>query len=295
MPKKYIFAYLPGWRIVGFQHYTTIHPLYPDDDPDEREYIPFGAMPGWDDPFPMDTWSGSEARTEEEAVEKLRGWMGVIGLRGEPIVADEIPDPPETTSGAWTKDSVREIIRDEMVRRGICEEDLRRDDDEEEDGGVLFSVVRWDTSIPRPFPLIIRLPFVGKFPVLPHTTEADIRGLVGRWVFFQSSEWKNEPLYDEERWEALRWRRELLPTTYKKWREKKGLIGYLSVLEAAQKSGYDRKHLARLCQQGKLEGAIKKNGGWWIPEASLDAYEPGPQGFAAHPEKNPRRKRNGDE
>ena len=293
MPKKFIFAYLPGWRLVGFQHFTTLHAPYPDDDLHEHEYIPFGTMPGWDAPFPMDAWGCSEANTEEEAIKKLRDWMRVIGLRGEPIVADEIPDPPETVSGLWTKDSVQKIIRDEMVRRGVCEEDLKKD--EEEDSGVLFNVVRRDTSIPRPFPLIVRLPLVGKFPVLPHTTEEDIRRIIGRWVFLQNSEWKTEPLYNEESWEALRWRRELLPTTYKKWRESKGLIGYLSALEAAQKSGYDRKHLARLCQQGKLEGAIKKNGGWWIPEASLDAYEPGPQGFAAHPEKNPRRKQNGDE
>ena len=294
MPKKFIFAYLPGWRVVGYQHYSTIHALYPDDDPDEREYIPFGVMPGWDDPFPMDTWSCSEARTEEEAVDKLRDWMRVIGLRGEHIVADEIPELPETVSGSWTEESVQEIIMNEMVHRGVCAEDLTPPQDEG-DTWLLSNVLHRDMSIPRPWPLIIRLPFVGKFPVLPHTTEEDIRGLVRRWVFFQSSEWKNEWVYDEDRWEAIQWRRKLLPATYQKWRENKGLIGYFSVLEAAQKSGYDRKHLARLCQQGKLEGAIKKDGGWWIPEDSLKAYQPGPQGFAAHPEKNPRRRKDKEE
>ena len=295
MPKKFIFAYLPDWKVIGYRHCSTTYVPYPDDDPDEREYIPFGIMPGWDAPFPMDTWSCSEAHTEEEAVDRLRDWMRVIGLQGEPIVADDIPEPPETVSGAWTEENVQRIILNEMIRRGVCAEDLESPQDGGEDGWVLSDVVRRDTSIPRPCPLVIRLPLVGKFPVLPHTTEEDIRGLVGRWAFFQSSEWKNEALYDEDRWEAIRWRRELLPATYKKWREAKGLVGYLSVLEAAQKSGYDRKHLARLCQQGKLEGAIKQNGGWWIPEASLDAYKPGPQGFAAHPEKNPRRRKDDSE
>ena len=282
--KKYIFTFLPNWKAVGYMHYSEVRYMAPDDDPDEREYIPFGTMPGWDAPFPTDTWSCSEASTEEDAVEKLRDWMRVIGLRGEPIVADEIPEPPETVSGSWTEAKVQEIILDEMIRRKVSPEDLEKPQDEDDDW-ILDDVVRVDCSFPRPRPLIIRLPFVGKFPVLPHTTEADIRKLVGRWVFFQSNEWKNEPLYDEERWEALYWRRKLLPATYRKWRETKGLVGYTSLLEASQKSGYDRKHLARLCQQGKLAGAIKKGGGWWIPETALDEYQPGPKGFAAHPEK----------
>ena len=40
-----------------------------------------------------------------------------------------------------------------------------------------------------------------------------------------------------------------------------------------------------LCAWGKLPGAEKRGRDWFIPRASVERYEKGPQGFAAHPRK----------
>ncbi len=65
---------------------------------------------------------------------------------------------------------------------------------------------------------------------------------------------------------------------------------YVTVMEACQIMGIQRQHIARLCRQGKLPGAQKMCGNWVIPRESAEQYIPGPQGFAAHPESNPRKR-----
>ena len=60
---------------------------------------------------------------------------------------------------------------------------------------------------------------------------------------------------------------------------------YVSVLEAMAIMGRDPAHIARLCRQGKLEGAIKIGRDWRIPRATAENYTPGPKGFAARPKR----------
>lgn len=66
---------------------------------------------------------------------------------------------------------------------------------------------------------------------------------------------------------------------------------YVSTPEAAEILGYDTHYVANLCKAGAFMGAIKKANRWLIPRTSAEAYQPGPQGFAAHPEANPRKRK----
>lgn len=54
--------------------------------------------------------------------------------------------------------------------------------------------------------------------------------------------------------------------------------------EAMRMTGYTRSNIARLCRKGKFPGARKVGHKWIIPRTSVENYQPGPQGFAAHPE-----------
>jgi len=67
------------------------------------------------------------------------------------------------------------------------------------------------------------------------------------------------------------------------------ITSYIPITEAVAVMGVQRHHIARLCREGKLPGAVKIGTEWLIPRTSAEAYQPGPQGFAAHPE-NARRK-----
>ncbi len=55
----------------------------------------------------------------------------------------------------------------------------------------------------------------------------------------------------------------------------------LSVTEACKIMGLGRSQVLRLCNQGRLADAQKIGNTWVIPRASVESYEPGPQGFAA--------------
>ena len=58
----------------------------------------------------------------------------------------------------------------------------------------------------------------------------------------------------------------------------------LTTAEAAAIIGCRPASVKNLCQRGKIPGAEKRGRDWFIPRASAEAYTPGPQGFAAHPE-----------
>ncbi len=69
------------------------------------------------------------------------------------------------------------------------------------------------------------------------------------------------------------------------------ITSYIPITEAVTVMGVQRHHIARLCREGKLPGAVKMGTEWLIPRTSAEGYTPGPQGFAAHPEKNPRKRK----
>ena len=69
------------------------------------------------------------------------------------------------------------------------------------------------------------------------------------------------------------------------------IADYVTIPEAMGIMDIDTSHIARLCRQGKLAGARKLGPNWIIPRTSVEAYTPGPKGFAAHPEANPRRRK----
>lgn len=65
----------------------------------------------------------------------------------------------------------------------------------------------------------------------------------------------------------------------------------VSASDAAAIIGVTRRQVGYLCRGGKLPGAVKIGPNWIIPRASAESYVPGPQGFAAHPEANPRKRK----
>ena len=70
-----------------------------------------------------------------------------------------------------------------------------------------------------------------------------------------------------------------------------GIEEYITIAEAIAIMGLQRSQIALLCREGKLAGARKAGPNWLIPRTSAETYTPGPRGFAAHPEKNPRKRR----
>lgn len=56
---------------------------------------------------------------------------------------------------------------------------------------------------------------------------------------------------------------------------------FISVQEAAQISGYNKRTITYLCNRGDLPGAFKIGHQWLIPKKAIKNYKPGPQGFAA--------------
>lgn len=49
------------------------------------------------------------------------------------------------------------------------------------------------------------------------------------------------------------------------------MLNWLTVPEAAARSGYHENHLRRLIRAGKVS-AQKRGGRWWVDQESLDAY-----------------------
>ena len=68
------------------------------------------------------------------------------------------------------------------------------------------------------------------------------------------------------------------------------ISNYITISEACPLLGVNRQQATRLCREGKLPGAVKMGENWLIPRASAEAYQPGPKGFAAHSESNPRKR-----
>lgn len=62
------------------------------------------------------------------------------------------------------------------------------------------------------------------------------------------------------------------------------LDDYISAAEAAAIMNVTRWQVGYLCREGKLPGAKKIGPNWAVPRSVAEGYEPGPQGFAAHPE-----------
>lgn len=50
------------------------------------------------------------------------------------------------------------------------------------------------------------------------------------------------------------------------------ITDYISTAEAAEMSGYDKRHISKICKQGKLTGAMRKGRAWFIPRVSMLAY-----------------------
>jgi len=67
------------------------------------------------------------------------------------------------------------------------------------------------------------------------------------------------------------------------------ITDYVSTTDAAEITGYRQEHINFLCRKEKIE-AKKIGRNWLVNINSLREYKPGPKGFAAHPEKNPRRR-----
>ena len=56
---------------------------------------------------------------------------------------------------------------------------------------------------------------------------------------------------------------------------------FVSIEEAAEILNYKKSSVGLLCRQGKFDGTIRIGKRWLIPRKSVEAYKPGPRGFAA--------------
>lgn len=292
MAKMAVFFHLPGWKTVG---YAETYGSGGGDMPFEHDFAPFGDMPGYEEWG--SAWWQSYADSLDEAVARLKDWMQVIGLRGEPIVAEDIPTGKNEAAGAWDEDHARAVVLDEMMNCGIAVADIFRgcgeEDDDEFEKWLGGDVVRggwkaddWDV-------LAVRLRRGCPFPLLPSTTEAEIRQEVRRWAYDLKTAWAMEEngTADEEDAAYARRMQEYLSTTYSIRKEKKKKKNLISTTEAAEIIGILPRSVKTLCQRGKLPGARKAGRDWLIPRASAEGYEKGPQGFAAHPELAKRKKK----
>jgi len=208
-------------------------------------------------------WDESGVDTAEEATALLKEYLAAVAgvYEAIPIVSEERPERPETTAGEWTREKVIEVIRDEMLRRGVVEEDLTK---------ALRFAVMWTENMGLKVEL-------GRqwLVILPSTTEKEIRGIVGLYAWDVRQGWKAGDT-------------KTLPKTRQLQDE---LKDYVSTAEGAALLGYGQEYVNLLCRQGKLPGAKKIGTSWMIPRKAIEGYVPGPQGFAAHPEKNPRKKK----
>jgi len=59
------------------------------------------------------------------------------------------------------------------------------------------------------------------------------------------------------------------------------LENFMTVKDAAAFLGLSTGRIRQLCIKGEIPKAQKIGNTWVIPRASVEAYEPGPQGFAA--------------
>ena len=59
------------------------------------------------------------------------------------------------------------------------------------------------------------------------------------------------------------------------------LENFMTVKDAAVFLGLSTGRIRQLCIKGEMAEAQKVGNTWVIPRASVEAYEPGPQGFAA--------------
>ena len=59
------------------------------------------------------------------------------------------------------------------------------------------------------------------------------------------------------------------------------LENFMTVKDAAAFLGLSTGRIRQLCIKGEIPKAQKVGNTWVIPRASVEAYEPGPQGFAA--------------
>ena len=268
-----VFFHLPGWRSVGYEETHGSG----DDMPFEHDFAPFGPMPGFEEWG--SAWWQSCADSLDEAVARLKDWMQVIGLQGEPIVAEDLPrgagEPPE----GWDADHARAVVLDEMMACGVEREDIFRGCDDDDEGHW------WGEHLVMLHPVepggcvqSVRLRRGRPFPLMPSTTEREIRDEARRWAYELKTAWslEEEGTADEDDAAYARRMRELLPATYTKRLGK--LAGFVTAREAAEMLGYTPHHVALLARRGDLPRARAVGGAWWIPKESVEGYRPDPPG-----------------
>ena len=59
------------------------------------------------------------------------------------------------------------------------------------------------------------------------------------------------------------------------------LNGFCTIKEAAEIMKLSETYIRTLCSAGRIEGAQKVGGSWFIPEDAAKNYKPRPKGFAA--------------
>lgn len=262
MANTYIYVWVDG-EAVG---YTD---AYMGAAEDRDIFAPFGSLylreeqPDGEITYSRcKTFDESGASTAEKATALLKEYLAaVVGMyEVNPIVSSEEPKKPDSVTGDWTREKVRDIILDEMLGRGFVEDDLKH---------IRRFSVRWTEQNGLKLKM-------GRhwLVILPSTKEREIRMIAGLYAFDVLQGWRKGDT------ETLPKSREL----------RDSLKGYVSTADAARMMGCTQNHVNLLCRDGAFPGARKIGRNWAIPREDVETYEPGPQGFAAHPENIPNKR-----
>lgn len=263
MSNTYIYVWIDG-EAVG---YTD---AYMGAAEDRDIFAPFGSLylreeqPDGEITYSRcKTFDESGASTAEKATALLKEYLAaVVGMyEVNPIVSSEEPKKPDSVMGNWKRLKVRDIALDEMLQLGFVEDDLR-DIRRCAIGTELGSL---KLKMGRHWMLI-----------LPSTTEEEIRSIARLYASDVIQGWRKGDT------ETLPKSREL----------RDSLKGYVSTADAARMMGCTQNHVNLLCRDGAFPGARKIGRIWAIPREEIETYEPGLQGFAAHPENIPNKKQN---
>ena len=192
--KTYIYVWLDG-EPVGFVGNAS------------EGFTPFGAL-YWDEKdlkgiqhrIRCDSFNSQKTGTIEGARARLKEFLSIAGVyEVVPIVAGRRPRVPNATSGKWTRENVAAVVCSVLLDHGADVGDLEGDFPT----GMVHPTARRG--------LTLRLD-MNWLPILPSTTEGEIRHAVRVWCSKVKEAWATGIPYATKQ----------LARTYESWKRSQG-------------------------------------------------------------------------
>lgn len=147
-------------------------------------FVPFGALFWREDDregrthrIRCEAFDAAKTDTIEEAKARLLEWISIAGVyEAVPIVSGRRPVVPRSTTGAWTRERVSDVVRSVLAAHGADPEDI---------AGDLPTEMLWATARGG---LTLRLGMEW-IPILPSTEEEAIRSAVRAWCASVKAAW----------------------------------------------------------------------------------------------------------